>query len=80
MAVVECSCGMVMSISAAKPRIRCIRCGGVKFQELEHGTVGSGGLSRPAMRTVGSRRSRVSLIPLGIVATMNAPLTTACYL
>ncbi len=35
MPVVECSCGMVMSVSAAKPRICCIRCGGVEFHVLE---------------------------------------------
>jgi hypothetical protein len=35
MAVIECSCGMIMSVSAAKPRSRCIRCGGVEFHVLE---------------------------------------------
>jgi hypothetical protein len=35
MPVLECSCGMVMSVSIAKPRNMCIRCGGVEFQELE---------------------------------------------
>jgi hypothetical protein len=27
---------MVMSISVAKPRNTCIRCGGAEFRELEH--------------------------------------------
>ena len=35
MPVLECSCGMVMSVSAAKPRNTCIRCGGAEFRELE---------------------------------------------
>jgi hypothetical protein len=35
MPVLECSCGMVMSVTAAKPRNTCIRCGGVEFRELE---------------------------------------------
>ena len=35
MPVLECSCGMVMSVSVAKPRNTCIRCGGVEFRELE---------------------------------------------
>jgi hypothetical protein len=35
MPVLECSCGMVMSISIATPRNTCIRCGGVEFRELE---------------------------------------------
>ena len=35
MPVLECSCGMVMSISLTKPRNTCIRCGGVEFRELE---------------------------------------------
>ena len=33
MPVIECSCGMVMSVSVAKPRNTCIRCGGVTFHE-----------------------------------------------
>ena len=36
MPVLECSCGMVMSISVAKPRNTCIRCGGAEFRELDH--------------------------------------------
>jgi hypothetical protein len=35
MPVLECSCGMVMSVSIAKPRNMCIRCGGAEFRELE---------------------------------------------
>ena len=27
MPVLECSCGMIMSVSAAEPRKNCIRCG-----------------------------------------------------
>ncbi len=34
MPVLECACGMVMSVSAAKPRVSCIRCGGVELQVL----------------------------------------------
>jgi hypothetical protein len=32
--VVECSCGMVMSISTKAPRAYCIRCGGIEFQVI----------------------------------------------
>lgn len=35
MPVLECSCGMIMSVSIAKPRNMCIRCGGAHFRELE---------------------------------------------
>ena len=35
MPVVECSCRMVMSISGAKPRNTCIRCGSAEFRALE---------------------------------------------
>lgn len=35
MPVLECSCGMVMSVSLATPRNICIRCGGAAFHELE---------------------------------------------
>lgn len=35
MPVLECSCGMVMSVSVATPRNTCIRCGGAAFRELE---------------------------------------------
>ena len=34
MPVLECSCGMVMSVSAAEPRVSCIRCGGVTLRVL----------------------------------------------
>ena len=35
MPVIECSCGMVMSVAARDPRVCCIRCGGVEFHILE---------------------------------------------
>jgi hypothetical protein len=35
MAVMECNCGMVMSVSAAMPRKTCIRCGGMNLHELK---------------------------------------------
>lgn len=35
MPVLECSCGMVMSISTAAPRETCIRCGSVGLQPLK---------------------------------------------
>jgi hypothetical protein len=34
MPVIECSCGMVMSVAAADPRSSCIRCGGVELQTM----------------------------------------------
>ena len=36
MPVLECSCGMVMSISVAKPRNTCIRCGSTDFREFQN--------------------------------------------
>jgi hypothetical protein len=36
MAVVECSCGMVMSVPRGGTRACCIRCGGVEFHSLDH--------------------------------------------
>jgi hypothetical protein len=35
MPVIECSCGMMMSVPAAEPRSCCIRCGGVEFRLVE---------------------------------------------
>ncbi len=35
MPVIECTCGMVMSVPARGPRACCIRCGGVEFHVLE---------------------------------------------
>jgi hypothetical protein len=35
MPIIECSCGMFMSLSSAEPRTRCIRCGGVEFRFVE---------------------------------------------
>jgi len=34
MPVIECSCGMVMSVAADDPRSSCIRCGGVEFRMM----------------------------------------------
>lgn len=39
MPVLECTCGMVMSVSAATPRGTCIRCGGAKFRKLFAGPI-----------------------------------------
>jgi hypothetical protein len=35
MPLIECSCGMMMSVSTAEPRSCCIRCGGVEFRLVE---------------------------------------------
>lgn len=35
MPVIECSCGMVMSVPAGGSRFCCIRCGCLEFQVLE---------------------------------------------
>ena len=49
--VVECSCGMVMSISADAPRAYCIRCGGIEFHVV--GNL-AGALSRSALPPIGA--------------------------
>ena len=35
MPVIECSCGMIMSLSTGERRCSCIRCGGVEFRVVE---------------------------------------------
>jgi hypothetical protein len=35
MPILECQCGMVMSVLAAHPRARCIRCGSVELGRVE---------------------------------------------
>ena len=35
MPVIECSCGMIMSVPTTEPRACCIRCGGVEFRFVE---------------------------------------------
>ena len=35
MPVVECACGMVMSVATREPRSRCIRCGGIELRFME---------------------------------------------
>ena len=35
MPVIECTCGMVMSVSIHGPRASCIRCGGIEFHLLK---------------------------------------------
>lgn len=37
MPVLECTCGMVMSVSAARPRTTCVRCRGAKHREVFSG-------------------------------------------
>lgn len=37
MPVIECSCGMVMSIAADDSRCHCIRCGGLEFRVVSDG-------------------------------------------
>jgi predicted nucleic acid-binding Zn-ribbon protein len=37
MPLIECACGMMMSVSMREPRKRCIRCGGVEFRFVERG-------------------------------------------
>jgi hypothetical protein len=37
MPVIECGCGMVMSVSAEKPRTICIRCGRTDLTPLKRG-------------------------------------------
>ena len=32
MPIIQCACGMVMSVAADEPRHCCIRCGGVKLR------------------------------------------------
>lgn len=64
MPVVECSCGMVMSLSARDPRTCCIRCGGVELhilprrdnsQRIERSTLSASaaGGARPTMALPG---------------------------
>ena len=35
MPVIECACGMVMSVPTQGARVGCIRCGGVEFHVLK---------------------------------------------
>ena len=35
MPILECHCGMVMSVPAANPRGRCIRCGGAELGRVK---------------------------------------------
>jgi hypothetical protein len=35
MPILECRCGMVMSVPAANPRATCIRCGGIQLGHIE---------------------------------------------
>jgi hypothetical protein len=39
MPVIECSCGMVMSVPIEAQRGSCIRCGGVEFHILDRSTM-----------------------------------------
>jgi hypothetical protein len=49
MPVIECACGMVMSVPRDGPRASCIRCGAVVF--------------RPVLRHTGERPKRGTVFP-----------------
>lgn len=69
MPVIECSCGMMMSVSTAEPRTRCIRCGGVEFRFVEKWE-SAGGAQMPFLpRPTSANRARLSreLETIGLV-------------
>ena len=79
MPVLECSCGMVMSVSAAKPRQTCIRCGRADLKLLERKAKASRAVQRLKQSlprgtpTIGRSEA---LVPFG--DSLLAPISSAC--
>ena len=67
MPVIECSCGMVMSVAADDPRSSCIRCGGVEFRMM-------------ARRGASSYTAEAGHLPTSseLVGDSSSPLIFAC--
>jgi hypothetical protein len=73
MPVIECSCGMVMSSTASKPRNTCIRCGGVAFQVLDRHERSANGFDRSPMRlfAAGTGPTLAALVVSGTLTESN---------
>jgi hypothetical protein len=60
MPVIECACGMVMSVPAATSRDCCIRCGASKLRLLKDNAASRATVSRIEPRDLYEHRLRVS--------------------
>jgi hypothetical protein len=80
MPVLECSCGMVMSISTATPRNKCIRCGGIEFRELERfqAVARATGFASQVRNTIGG--NELILSPLAMAGTAGSSIVAGCSL
>lgn len=69
MPVVECSCGMMMSVSSARPRTCCIRCGGIEFRFIEKTSPADGAPVKfvPRPRSSDHARLPCDLTAVGLV-------------
>jgi hypothetical protein len=76
MPVIECSCGMVMSVSAAEPRNSCIRCGGAEFHELGHRKPIANMAGRLPARTVTGSGSPLAAIVMS--ENVTEPVAVVC--
>lgn len=65
MPVIECRCGMVMSVVADEPRTCCIRCGSVKFRELEQWNPIGGTRWRPDVRPLAGGYAEGAFVRVG---------------
>lgn len=79
MPVLECSCGMVMSVAASDPRNSCIRCG-VELLVLEGRKLGNADLRHSAARQIGGRGHERVLDAVTIFATATNSLSSGYYI
>jgi hypothetical protein len=79
MPVLECSCGMVMSVSAAEPRNTCIRCRRADLKPLKQKTKTFRAVQRLKKRllrsppTIGQSEALLSF-SASLLATIPAPV------
>jgi hypothetical protein len=67
MPVIECTCGMMMSLSSTQPRTCCIRCGGVEFRLVEKYAAHRPQLRGQSTDTSGKRMHSFDMTAIGLV-------------
>jgi hypothetical protein len=80
MCVIECSCGMVMSISALDPRNQCIRCGGIEFRMLNQSSRRSDRLRQSTLTQLNGDQSAQPPVTCIDPVTLTGSIAHGCLL
>lgn len=80
MPVIECSCGMMMSVSASEPRSCCIRCGGVEFRVVEKWDRARAATGQFALRAPSMDCARPTLDLAGMGLAVAEPVSDGAHI